>query len=235
MKTNKLSSDLLTLVSESKLDLPKGYFYSSLGFCLTDAIFSIGVLYRGVENTIERLSGNLGVSPFKEHDNDEMSLEAFLVKINQYREEDLAAELFENKQRTSTRSGIQKAVAVKRGCEALLQNGINRFEDVNIKSLGKAEGDFLRIKGQGTGISYKYFCMLAGDENLIKPDRMICRYVGNSLGFDAEPSPQVAEQLFLEAFPAVKAAHPSLTPRFLDYLVWNSQSAIEKAKKNNKA
>ena len=32
------------------------------------------------------------------------------------------------------------------------------------------------IPGQKSGLSFKYFLMLVGNENLIKPDRMIIRY-----------------------------------------------------------
>ena len=49
---NKLINDFENLIKTNQnIELPVGYFYSSLAFCLTDAIFSINALYKSVENT----------------------------------------------------------------------------------------------------------------------------------------------------------------------------------------
>ena len=223
-----LIRDLKKVIEDNlNTKLPVAYFYSSLALCLTDAIFSISVLYQSVENTVKNLSQKLEIN-IRRNGSKEFSLEQFLKILNNYSDEDLAFSLFKNKQLTSTRSGITKALAVKLACKVLLDHGINNFVDVNKKRLDSAEQDFIKIKGQNSGISYKYFCMLAGDENLIKPDRMICRFIANSLEMKKDPTPKEAEKIFQEAFIKVSEDYPKLTPRFLDYIVWDFQRKIKK-------
>jgi len=223
-----LINDFNKLINENQnMPLPIGYFYSSLAFCLTDAIFSINVKYKSVENTINYISKKLGIDISRKNSN-EMSIKEFLQVLNNYGDEELAFSFFGNKQRTSTTNGITKALAVKQACKILLDHRINCFADVNKEKLDKAELDFVKIKGQKSGISYKYFCMLAGDENLIKPDRMICRFIAKSLNMQKEPSPSEAEKIFRVAFSSISDSHPKITPRFLDYMVWDFQRKVKK-------
>ena len=225
---NKLINDFENLIkTKQNIELPVGYFYSSLAFCLTDAIFSINALYKSVENTINRVSQKLGAE-VKRNGLNEISIMEFLTVLNNYSDEELAFSFFGNKAKTSSINGITKALAVKQACKILLDHGINCFGDVNKEKLDKAELDFVKIKGQKSGISYKYFCMLAGDENLIKPDRMICRFIAKSLQIEKEPSPSEAEKIFREAFISISANYPKITPRFLDYLVWDFQRKVKK-------
>ena len=223
-----LIRDLKKVIEDNhNTELPIAYFYSSLAFCLTDAIFSINLRYIMVENTVKNLSQKLEIN-LRRNGSKEFSLQEFLKILNNYSDEDLAVSLFGYKYRTSSTNGITKALAVKLACKVLLDHGINNFADVNKKRLDSAEQDFIKIKGQNSGISYKYFCMLAGDENLIKPDRMICRFIANSLEMNKDPTPKEAEKIFQEAFIKVSEDYPKLTPRFLDYIVWDFQRKIKK-------
>jgi hypothetical protein len=49
-----------------------------------------------------------------------------------------------------------------------------------------AESYVREIKGQSPGISFDYFRLLAGDEEMVKADTMICRFVADAIGIDAE-------------------------------------------------
>jgi hypothetical protein len=74
--------------------------------------------------------------------------------------------LFANRQRTSSRSGILKAEAVYLFAKALLAAGINKFSD--LRDRGKLTDAEMRVKeipGQGSGITFKYFLMLSGEDD----------------------------------------------------------------------
>jgi hypothetical protein len=66
-----------------------------------------------------------------------------------------------------------------------------------------------------------YFAMLTGDENSVKPDRMISRFLHNIL--DRNISTEEAVHLIQQASIILASKHPHLTPRILDYEVWNFQ------------
>jgi hypothetical protein len=74
--------------------------------------------------------------------------------------ESFAAEV-KSRHRTSTRNGILKAEAVQRAATVLADAGIETSQD-----LGRANDDirvsWLGIPGQRSGVSWRYFQMLAG-------------------------------------------------------------------------
>jgi len=76
------------------------------------------------------------------------------------------------------------------------------------------------IPGQGSGISLKYFFMLSGSDDLIKPDRMIRRFIKDITNRDVEKD---AENCLGAVCERLKENYPNLTPRLLDYQVWNHQ------------
>jgi len=226
-----LVKSLDNLIERSDQTLPEAYFYSSLSFCITDAIFSMNVRYEGVENTVKALSSALNTPAFKNKAVEEYSIRKFYAVLDGVHETEIASRIFKNRQRTSSRSGITKALAVKEACAILMFHEVNLFQDFTKEKMKAIEADFLKIKGQGSGISYKYFCMLAGDENTIKPDRMVCRYISEAMELKNEVDPATAEVCFYQAYQEVSKKYPSLTPRFLDHLIWRYQRGRQPRKK----
>lgn len=220
---DQLTYRIEQLINTENTKLPAEYYYSSLSFCLTDAIFSMGVRYQSVQKVIENLSSAIDVPSFNRLSSKTFTLIDFSEFISNYNDQDLAKIIFKNRQRTSSTNGILKASAVKIACDKLIKHGITDFNHVNEKSLGNIEADFCKIKGQRSGISFKYFCMLAGNENLVKPDRMICRFVQDSLGLPKTPTPSQAEHYFFAAYERLNHKYHDLTPRILDYIIWNFQ------------
>lgn len=78
------------------------------------------------------------------------------------------------------------------------------------------------IPGQSSGISLKYFLMLAGYDGAIKPDRMVVRFVADALGRDVV-TPDFAETLVLSALKVLSSQVPGLTATMLDYGIWLHQ------------
>ena len=65
--------------------------------------------------------------------------------------------------------------------------------------------------------------MLCGAHDLIKPDRMIYRFLFDALG--RTPGPSEAQDLLTDACRLLQASFPALTPRALDGLIWQYQRA----------
>lgn len=88
--------------------------------------------------------------------------------------------VFRNKQRTSTRGGILKAQAVIDYLKVLQAHNVERFDDVKkVTDTQEFDQAIKQVKGQNSGISTRYLFMLAGDEIVIKPGRMIMRFIEN--------------------------------------------------------
>ncbi len=211
------------------LPLPQEFFYASLPLCVIDAVFSIGVTYTSTRNTVTRFCDRQGwtmsVEPDMHRVKGEHSISGFLCLLDTLPPEQLVADLFGNRQRTSSRSGILKAAAVQRFAIALKQAGIDDFGDLDNDRLTTAETAVRNIPGQSSGISFDYFRMLAGDDTLIKPDRMVQRYIAKAL----EEAPQQvgpvnARALLLGAAQILVQRGKEWSPRRLDYAIWNAES-----------
>ena len=130
--------------------------------------------------------------------------------------------VYQNRQRTSTRMGILKTEAVLRFSKVLSRFGVEYLQDVQkvIGNLG-FEAEIKKIPGQRSGISLRYFYMLVGEKNYIKPDRMITRFVEQVTG--KSYSAEEITRLFIGACDLLVKDYPNLTPRMLDNLIWNYQ------------
>jgi hypothetical protein len=120
----------------------------------------------------------------------------------------------ENRQRTSTVSGILKADAVLLAAQGIQKLGLATPADV-VRSQDAVEAFWLTIKGQGSGISFGYFMMLLGQDG-IKPDRMIVRFLEKALS--RKVLPDEARELLAEV-----ARKLNLSQIQLDHAIWNYQ------------
>ena len=208
--------------------LGREYFYASLPLCVIDAVFSINTRYTAVENVIGRVCDRLGVARFAAGEgvlpdrDTQLSTSRFLERIGAADPEELARNLFGNRQRTSPRNGILKADAAVRFAQVLQHGRIEYLQDA--AGLGERpdiEASVHRIPGQSSGLSWRYFLMLAGDETLTKPDRMVLRFLARALG--REPAADEAQALLEQAVVELRSDCPALTPRLLDHLIWRSE------------
>lgn len=204
------------------------YYYQSLPLCIVDAVYSIGVRYEGVKNVVARYCARFDLqrtrttkgsfSPVHEQE----SITAFCEKAERIGPANMAIEVYRNRQRTSARNGILKADAVYLFAAALRKYDIDYLQDI-FGAVGNTalERDIRSIPGQTSGISLKYFFMLAGSDDLIKPDRMILAFLGEALGRLVSTSE--AQDLLTAAVEQLRVNHPNLTPRLLDHEVWKYQ------------
>jgi hypothetical protein len=93
---------------------------------------------------------------------------------------------------------ILKAEATFRFAKALRHFGIQTFADVLKSGLRNDLRQAIKaIPGQSNGLSYAYFLILAGNQDGVKADRMVTRFVANALGV-RNVAPELAEELDLE-------------------------------------
>lgn len=208
--------------------LPDEYFYQSLPLCVIDAVYSIGVKYEGVRNVVKRYCECFGLQEIRRPkdripaQSEQESLSALVEKMGDLGIEKWTKDIFQNRQRTSTRNGILKCEAVLRFASALCNEGVNFLQDVPPRvSDSKLDAKLRQIPGQKSGISVSYFFMLAGTEGLVKPDRWISRFLKRCLS--AEPTSEEAQSLISGACTVLLTRYPDLTPRLLDNLIWNHE------------
>ncbi|MFZ1986535.1 MAG: hypothetical protein WAU91_19150, partial [Desulfatitalea sp.] len=187
-------SELVSIYAERELTLASAvlsdeYYYGSPTLCIIDAVYSIGVKYEGVQAVVRRYCEHFGINRFR-HDRSSIPpmetqepIGLLCARIDEFGPDRMSRDVFCNRQRTSTKNGILKAEAVGRFAEILRSHGIEYFQNIGTSLPDSSlERDIAKIPGQSSGISLKYFWMLAGSDDLIKPDRMIIRFLQDALG-----------------------------------------------------
>lgn len=209
--------------------LDEEYNYSCLPLCVIDAVFSIGVRYGGVKNVVQNVSTLFEIAKYAPNDNkrpdkrEQINVSDFLKKIEYKTAEELANDLFKNHQRTSSNNGILKAEAVVLFLKTLQNFKIEYIQDVEkIANDNAFENEIKNIKGQSSGIALKYFFMLSGDEDLIKPDRMILAFLFNAIG--KKFSHDEAQKILSEtAAKLSNSLNRKISARYLDNKIWSYQ------------
>ncbi len=230
----KRLADYIERVKLTKVELGDEFHYASLPLCVIGAVFSIGVTAKSADNAVERFCERNGwpqnwrrlVLSRAELGAGSHPISELLALYDGLTPEDAADKLYSNRQRTSPRSGILKAEAVRRFAEALRQAGIETFEDMTPDKLEQAEAIILGIPGQSSGISFDYFQMLAGNDDLVKPDRMVQRFVGEALKTKREQEPRQASLLVQLAARELnkRRGDDYWTPQMLDNAIWQRES-----------
>jgi hypothetical protein len=225
---------LANYIEQTELKIPKladEYRYASLPLCVVDAVFSIGVRYTSTQKVVSNLCEYAGWTRFfasrEARGAGEYGKGDLNSMFDKFGAEGMAESVFQNRQRTSSRSGILKAEAVLLYCRTLIKAGINDFPDLDVERREYAEAIILGLPGQSSGIAFDYFMMLAGDDNLIKPDRMVQRYVAHALDLDSVPQPRQAAILVRLAAKELRTRGQLWTPLSLDNAIWRHQSKHE--------
>ncbi|MDL1956049.1 MAG: hypothetical protein LWW95_03210 [Candidatus Desulfofervidus auxilii] len=218
---------------EKKLNLKNAclseeYYYFHLPLCVIDAIFSIGVQYSSTRNTVIRFCNYFGLKRTRPKGSGyppkskQLSIQDFIKIYEKIGITNMAEKVYCNRQRTSTKNGILKSEAVLRFSKVLNKYKVQYLQDVyKIVENRKFEQEIKQIPGQRSGISLRYFYMLAGKDNFIKPDRMIIRFVESCLRRPVNVDE--VSLLIKDTCKILQKRFPSLTPRLLDHEIWKYQ------------
>ena len=233
-----MTGEILAKACQNQLPLAQttlsnSYYYDSLPYCIIDAVFSIGVKYTSTQNVVKSYCTYYGLREYNTEQDpcgDTHTVSQMIEHIESIGIEKSADIIFKNHQRTSSRSGILKADAVLRFARILQKYGIETLADITSKGIPiEAEQEILRIPGQQSGLSLRYFCMLSGDDSQAKPDRHVLRFLKEHTGNDY--SIQQARDALEDAVELLKGKYPNLTVRLLDYSIWNYVAHRQKDKK----
>lgn len=191
------------------------YGYPNLPLCVIDAVFSIGVRYKIVQNVIEG---------YRQHYAPEnQTIPKLIEAYDLYGMEGMAKNVYGSTHRTSTKNGILKSEAVLRFATALANHKAHTNNDaLNLIGNNDFENTIRCIPGQSSGISLSYFYMLVGAKNVIKPDRQITRFVYKVINQNL--SVEQCQQLFIETCDILRKDYPDLTARALDHVIWEHMS-----------
>jgi hypothetical protein len=213
--------------------------FSNISLCAVNAIFSIGVRYEGVLNVLNNFSqfleldrdyANVGEFPAIEN---QLSTNETLGHLANMTIDQLADDVFQNRTRTSTRNGILKAEASLNALTILNNYNLNYYQDihnlylqVNNEQKNAFERAFLAIHGQSRGVSLKYFLMLTGDISMVKPDRMLKRFISNAVNLNINHiTDDIVIHLITYAVDMINGVNgnANMYPRRLDSIIWNYQ------------
>lgn len=188
----------------------------SLVLGVIDSVFSIASKYESTINVVNRFVEYVNIDRTK----DEYTTSDFIKQFGTYAGDKLANDIFKNRQRTSTRNGILKAEAVKQIIEIFNNNGIETKGDLlNCEDIDQIEKQVKEVKGQGSGITFEYIMMHAGDENRFKPDRHVYTFFEELLMYGPLSEVEL-EKTFYKELEIVKMKYPFFTARTLDSLIW---------------
>jgi hypothetical protein len=195
-------------------------------------VFSIGVTYASTQQVVDRYCKHFDLPDFRKDRSrlpaieSQQSISKFVHSMENLGIEEFAETIFHNRQRTSPRGGILKAEATLHFAQALQRHGVEYLQDAPRAANDRAlEAEIFAIPGQSSGISFGYFFMLAGSDDLVKPDRMILRFLKDCLGRPIQAP--TARKLLADTAAELRAGYPHLTARLLDYRIWERQRAQE--------
>jgi hypothetical protein len=198
---------------------PDGY-RDGLALCVIDSVQSTGVTYSSVKNVVARYRAYRRAQG---GDPNADGVTELLATFDELRDPDGWAQTIGNNNRTSTRGGVLKSQAIHDAARVLEAQGIGTTtalrksaeDGVQLEQVRRA---WCAVKGQRSGITWHYMQMLAGIEG-VKPDRMICRFVADSLEL---PRRSVTPPFALKILTAA-AKEMGMSPTDLDHAVWQFQ------------
>ena len=131
------------------------YYYTSLPFCILDAVFSIGAHYRTTEKVVERYAKFCGMNRYTfENQTVICTVQRFIEDFE--KEETIglfAKNVLCNRQRTSPRNGILKAEAsyqIAKILHGYCVDTLTDFRNLSEEKLTEVSKQLLAVRGQGS-------------------------------------------------------------------------------------
>lgn len=205
---------------------PRKQRWCSLPLCIADAVWSIGAHY---DNVVVPLVRGLAMEFGVEQPTIPMSEPIGADPLPLTRMADLSVDdliRLTNWQNTSTRGGIRKADAVLRHIDVFRSHGVSDLADAislfgDEKRFAAVNKDLRAIPGEGAhAVRRDYLWMLIGQDDLIKPDRMVLRWFKK---YGVVVDPVSARDLIAALVPVVSARlKRKVTAWEVDHALWNA-------------
>ncbi len=204
---------------------PRQRRWTSVTYCVLDAVWSIGIGYDAhVVPAVRRVAtaagdGNPVVATDAVPSQDPLPLSTF--RSTYPATDQLVA--VTSSHRTSSRSGILKADAALRYADVLTGFGIDTLADASktltdTDRVDEISAELRRIPGDG--VRTGYFWMLVGDDDTVKPDRMILRFLGRH----GAPTDVLGAKVILrELAEHLTTPVRPVTPWMVDHAIWRAE------------
>ncbi|GJO06744.1 hypothetical protein NJB18091_48340 [Mycobacterium marinum] len=223
---NKLADAVVALNPQ-----PRERRWVSLSLAIVDAVWSIGANYDKVVVPLVRnkLATTLGVDQPTMPATDPIGDDLLPVtRLTELSVEDLTA--LTNRQRTSTRNGIRKADAVLRHARMFAEHRVTTMSEAialfdDMTRFDALDRALRQIPGEGSaGIRRGYLWMVIGRDDMIKPDRMVLRWLSHH---DVFVDPGGARRIVEQLIPIVgqKLGRP-VSAWEIDHSIWNAGRAM---------
>lgn len=205
---------------------PRERRWVSLSLCIADAVWSIGAHYDNVVvPLVRKLAAKFGVEQPTIPMSEPLGTDALpLAELAELSVEELLS--LTNRQNTSTRGGIRKADAVLRHIHVFRSHGVGDLGEAialfgDDERFAAVNTDLRKIPGEGAhAVRRDYLWMLIGQDDLIKPDRMVLRWFRHH-GVTVDPVG--ARDLIAALVPAVNAGlKRPVTAWEIDHALWNA-------------
>ncbi|WP_197697805.1 hypothetical protein [Micromonospora echinofusca] len=210
---------------------PRRERWGSLSYCVLDAVWSVSTRYNEVVVPLVRRvaeangDGHPLVDATTPLPGDRLPLPVLLARYPTVE----ALQVITNGQLTSTRGGIRKAEAVLRYARILVEHSVPDLAAVANMMADRVRWDTVEraladVPGDGQdGVRRGYLWMLSGCDDLIKPDRMVLRWLARHgcsvAAMEARDIlARVAQELTVRL-------HRQVTPRMVDYAIWKAERA----------
>jgi hypothetical protein len=134
-----------------------------------------------------------------------------------------------NGQRTSTRSGIEKADAVLRYARILADGGVHDLAEVAAMMTDQSHWDRIDtaladVPGDGQNATRRdYLWMLCGRDDLIKPDRIVLRWLARHAG-EQITAAEAGDMLARAANELTERLDRTVTPWMADHAIWKAET-----------
>lgn len=228
-KSSSLDATTLQALADAVVTLdpqPRQRRWVSLALCVADAVWSIGAHYDNVVTPLVRnLAKKFGVTEPTVPGSQPFTTDPLPLKqLAALSVDELTA--LTNHQRTSTRGGILKSDATLRHCNVFLDHAVNSLDDIpglfaDAERFAAVDKALRSIPGEGGhGIRRNYLWMVVGQDDLIKPDRMVLRWFSRQ-GVNVDPAG--ARDAIAALVPLVSAGlGHAVTPWEIDHAMWQS-------------
>jgi hypothetical protein len=204
---------------------PRERRWTSLSFCIVDAVWSIGANYDNVVVPLVRkkFAAKFGVTEPTVPASEPVPEDPLpLSRLDALTVDSLTA--LTNRQRTSTRGGIRKADAVLQHVAVFRDHRVETMQDAlalfsDLERFDQVDEALRSIPGEGSfGIRRNYLWMAIGQDDLIKPDRMVLRWLDRH---DVKTDPAGARDIIAALVPAVsQKLKRAVTAWEIDHVLW---------------
>ncbi|BBX50353.1 heme peroxidase [Mycolicibacterium poriferae] len=199
---------------------PRGY-PDSLALCIIDSIQSTGVRYSSVRKVVDSYGQYRRT---QDADPTTDGARELIATFDELGGPEVWAQQIGNRNKTSTKAGAPlKAEAIRDAAKALTDVDVTTTAELrdaasSESALSRVESAWCGVVAQRSGVTWHYVQMLAGTPG-VKPDRMIIRFVADSL---ALPRSSVTPKFALDIVKAA-AESMSMSPSDLDHGIWQYQ------------